>query len=149
MTKYQEFIEHCGVISEDKFNEILATLPEVNFKDVTTVTTDIYNLDDIDIVFKDIIDYIIVDITKYAYVDDVNCSKREIIIEDFDSIEELEKVRDLLSNWTIVNYNSIKKELEEEKELDSPREIILEKISNLPLETLQKIEKDYNLNEKN
>ena len=112
MTKYQKFLEQQHVISEEKFNNVLKSLPKIE----QFSQWDLYSLDDEDEIAKNIIDDVLNEITEYAYADSANYTYKIFYLEDIISLEELEKVKEYFNNWTISNYYEIKKDIEEEKD---------------------------------
>ena len=70
MTKYQEFLDELGVISEDKFNEILDSMPKDRIDNISF--TRLYYDDSYDCVSQYIIDEIL---------DDWNCSSDNFLSE--------------------------------------------------------------------
>ena len=116
MSKYEEFLNEIGVISEEDFNQIINTLPVVNISSVNF--GDLGEFDSYEEISRVIINYIISSNTEYGYCYDVNFEKKLIEIEDISSLEELENIKNIFNKWTISNYDEIVKELNEQEEID-------------------------------
>ena len=119
MTKYQELLEKTGIISEEKFNEIMNSLPEYDY-DFSGIIPD--DLTDCDYLCDLLINQFLSEYTiVYAQCTDYNT--KSLDLEDVDSLEVLEELKNLLGEWTISNYDEIKQELKEElKEKKSEKE---------------------------
>ena len=119
MTKYQELLEVVGIISEEMFNEIMDSLPEYDY-DFTGISSD--DLIDCDYLCDSLINQFLGEYPSvYAQYTDYNT--KSLDLEEIDSLEVLEKLKSLLGEWTISNYDEIKQELEEElKEKKSEKE---------------------------
>ena len=105
--KYKEYLTAIEIISEEDFNEVIESLPEVkiNFSEV-------YFSDYIqskDSLACDLINYIL----DGAYLNECNFKDKIISIENVDTTEDLEKIKNLFSNWTISNYEELLKDLKE------------------------------------
>ena len=119
MTKYQELLEIVGIISEETFNEIMDSLPEYNY-DFTGIALD--DLIDCDYLCDLLINQFLGEYPS-VYVQYTDYNTKSLELEDVDSLEVLEKLKSLLCEWTISNYDEIKQELEEElKEKKSEKE---------------------------
>jgi len=137
MTKYQEFLEQQHVISEEKFNNVLKSLPKVE----QFSQWDLYSLDDEDEIAKNVIDDVLNEITEYAYADSANYTYRIFYLEDISSLEELERVKKYFDNWTISNYDEIKKDIEEEKDSKEIEQLLYNIKNKANLEQLREFVK--------
>ena len=127
MTKYQQFLESIGVIPEDLFNEVIDSLPEIDIDSVNFELDEISSLNDVAL---QIIRYILQD-WDYVYVEDLDFENKTLLLDDVNSLEDLEEIKNTFTKWTITNYNDIVKQLEEEKkesEEDKEFESLLNKI---------------------
>ena len=141
MITYKEFLEHSDVISEEEFNNLVNTLPEIENLDDFSV--DVTDIEDVAMI---LIDTILKDF-DWVYVDSINVDKLELELGDVKSVEDLEEIKKLFSKWEITNYEELKSDLEqEEKEAEEQKgfntliNIIRSKAS---LEDLEKIIKEY------
>lgn len=138
MTKYQQFLENIGIMPEDLFNEVINSLPEV---DIDSIDFDSDYIDS----QNDLADQIINNILHnwdYAYTDDVDFERKTIILDDVQSLEDLEEIKETFSKWTISNYHDIVEQLEEEKKENKENEefdALIRKIRfNATIEQLRK-----------
>jgi len=119
MTKYQQFLNEIEVISEDLFNEIIDSLPEV---DIDLIDFDLYDPGSMDEIAQTIINYILGDWPN-VYVDNIDFENKTFELDDINSLEDLEEIKKHFSKWTISNYEdiveAIKQENKEENLLDS------------------------------
>ncbi len=113
-TKYQQYLEKCGIVDEDSFNKVIDSFPEFNMENVT-----IEAYYDINEICTAIIDSILSE-WDYCYCEDVDFESRSFYLEDVNSLEDLEKICNYFKNskWTIDNYSELKKCLEEEAKTD-------------------------------
>jgi len=111
MTKYQQFLESIGVVSEDLFNEIIDNLPEV---DIDLIEFELDEADSLDEIARQIISYILQD-WEYVYVDDLDFENKTFSLEDVQSLKDLEEIKDTFSKWTITDYDDFVKQFEEEE----------------------------------
>lgn len=119
MTKYQQFLESIGVISEDLFNKVIDSLPEI---DIDLVNFELDESDSPNDIAIQIISYILQD-WDYAYVDDLDFEDKTFSLDDVDSLEDLEEIKNKFTKWTITNYDDIVEQLkEEEKESEEDKE---------------------------
>lgn len=119
MTKYQQFLESIGVISEDLFNKVIDSLPEI---DIDLVNFELDEADSPNDIAIQIISYILQD-WDYAYVDDLDFEDKTFSLDDVDSLEDLEEIKNKFTKWTITNYDDIVEQLkEEEKESEEDKE---------------------------
>ena len=127
MTKYQQFLESIGVITEDLFNEVIDSLPEI---DIDLVNFELDEADSLNDIATHIISYILQD-WDYAYVDELDFENKTFSLDDVYSLKDLEEIKNTFTKWTITNYNDIVKQLEEEEkesEEDKEFESLLNKI---------------------
>lgn len=119
MTKYQQFLKRIGVISEDLFNEVIDSLPEI---DIDLVNFELDEADSLNDIAIQIISYILQD-WDYVYVDDLDFEYKTFSLDDVDSLEDLEEIKNKFTKWTITNYDDIVEQLkEEEKESEEDKE---------------------------
>lgn len=136
MTKYQQFLENIGVISEDLFNEIIDSLPEIDIDLVSFDWDNPWSLDDI---ATQIITHILQD-WDCVYVGDLDFENKTFELEDVQSLDDLKEIKETFSKWTITNYDDIVEQLkEEENEDDKEFESLINKIRfNATVEQLRK-----------
>ena len=119
MTKYQQFLESIGVIPEDLFNEVINSLPEV---DIDLIDFELDEADSLDNIAEQIITYILQD-WAFVYIENVDFENKTFSLEDVDSLEDLEEIKNTFTKWTITNYDDIVEQLkEEEKESEEDKE---------------------------
>lgn len=119
MTKYQQFLESIGVIPEDSFNEVINSLPEV---DIDLIDFELDEADSLDNIAEQIITYILQD-WAFVYIENVDFENKTFSLEDVDSLEDLEEIKNTFTKWTITNYDDIVEQLkEEEKESEEDKE---------------------------
>ena len=146
MTKYQQFLEKLEVISEDQFDEIVKEFPDI---DISLLELDSYDNYDVDDVARAFIEVILRDY-DYAYPDELDFKARTISIEDIESLEDLESIKQKFSNWNITNYDErkeyfLQEEEEEEKDAEHQMKInlITNTIDNIPIEDLKEFIEKY------
>lgn len=143
-SKYEQFLENCNIISEDKFIEIVESLPEVDLDKADFES--LYYLDVEDDIAKAIIDVIVAD-WQYAYCEIADFENKTFELSDIESLEDLEEIRDYFSkysDWSIENYDDLKEELEQEnKQTDNKEKLLYMISSNATLSDLEKIVKEY------
>jgi hypothetical protein len=143
-TKYQQFLENVDVISEEKFNEIIDSLPEINIENInfSYLNPDFNDEDEIACIIIDSI----LECFNYVYVEDVSFSNKTFSLEDVESLEDLEEIKNIFSNWTIDNYDELLEELEEEeksnKENSEREKLILFITNNATIDQLRKFVND-------
>lgn len=146
MTKYQQFLEKLFIISEDQFDEIVKEFPDIDISLLELNSYDDNNVDDVARAFIEVIlrDY------DYAYPEDLDFEARTISIEDVESLEDLESIKQKLSNWNITNYSELKEYLlqeEEENKKDVEHQkkmnLITDTIDNIPIEDLKEFIEKY------
>lgn len=138
MTKYQEFLNANEIISEDLFNEIIDSLPEVN---ISEISFNLYDYNSQDEIAQAIIEVILSN-WNYAYSDNIDF-KNKCFDLFVDSLEDLEEIKNKFSKWTISNYDEITEELEECNKIDIFNSRIDLIRSKATLSDLEKIIKDY------
>ena len=136
MTKYQEFLNYIEVISEDKFNRVIESLP--NF-DMESIDFGEYIKDEDDLAY-----ILISGIFDEVSISSVDFENKEVEIEYADNIQELDFVKNRLPKWTITNYDDIKEGLLEEEEEKSLLEEVQSRIRYSDKETLEKVLKVMN-----
>lgn len=146
MTKYQQFLEKLFIISEDQFDEIVKEFPDI---DISLLELDSYDDNTVDDVARAFIEVILRDY-DYAYPDELDFEARTISIEDVESLEDLESIKQRLSNWNITNYGELKEYLlqeEEENKKDVEHQkkmnLITNTIDNIPIEDLKEFIEKY------
>lgn len=146
MTKYQQFLEKLFIISEDQFDEIVKEFPDI---DISLLELNSYEDNTVDDVARAFIEVILRDY-DYAYPDELDFESRTISIEDIESLEDLESIKQKLSNWNITNYGELREYLlEEEKENKKDAEhqkkmnLITNTIDNIPIEDLKEFIEKY------
>lgn len=101
MTKYQEFLDNLGIICEEDFNSVIDSLPE---EDISNTDFTCYDTRD------DIADSIINEILNnwlYCYAEDVDFENKTFVLQDVDSLEDLEEISKTFYKWTISNYEEL------------------------------------------
>ena len=146
MTKYQQFLEKLFIISEDQFDEIVKEFPDI---DISLLELNSYEDNTVDDVARAFVEVILRDY-DYAYPDELDFEDRTISIEDVESLEDLESIKQKLSNWNITNYGELREYLlEEEKENEKDAEhqkkmnLITNNIDNIPIEDLKEFIEKY------
>lgn len=103
MITYKEFIEQANILSEEGFNEVIATLPETD--------TDFSYADFSDTSTKnDLATILLSEILakwNYVYPDEVNFDKLSMYLEDVNNLEDLKEIKETFSKWTISNYGEL------------------------------------------
>lgn len=115
MTKYQKFLENIGVISEDLFNNIIDSLPEID-----NIDSICFELDDAissDSMASQIIAHILQN-WDYVYVYDLDSDNKMFSLDDVQSLDDLKEIKETFSKWTIANYDDIVEQLKEEENED-------------------------------
>ena len=130
MITYNKFLNEVGIISEEEFNEIIASLPEINNFDPRVFDL-LEDLQDKDSVANCLITSILYDFSS-VYVEDVDFEYKCFVLQDVDSLEDLYTIKDLFTNWTISNFEDLEKELrayEEGKEEEEKYRNLIQEIS--------------------
>jgi hypothetical protein len=146
MTKYQQFLEKLFIISEDQFDEIVKEFPDI---DISLLELDSYDDNNVDDVARAFVEVILRDY-DYAYPDELDFEARTISLEDVESLEDLESIKQRLSNWNITNYGELREYLlqeEEENKKDAEHKkkinLITNTIDNIPIEDLKEFIEKY------
>lgn len=146
MTKYQQFLEKICVISEDQFDEIVKEFPDI---DISLLELDSYDDNTVDDVARAFVEVILRDY-DYAYPDELDFEARTISIEDVESLEDLESIKQRFSNWNITNYGELREYLlqeEEENKKDAEHQnkmnLIADIVDNIPIEDLKEFIEKY------
>ena len=128
MITYKEFLNQFDIINEEDFNNIIKSLPD-NGKGIEAGDIDLYmsDLDNVDEVCKQFLNLYLQEFAC-ACIGDVNYSKRTILLFDVTSLEDLEAIRELFSNWTIENYDEIAENLKKLKANKIESKILCDKI---------------------
>ena len=149
MTKYQEFLNKCNVLSEDLFNDIVNSLPEYDTADVDFYDIVYDCLDSQDEISRCIIDSLLNE-WNYVYVEEVDFENKTMVLQDVDTLEDLEDIKNKFSKWTISNYEDLKKAVLESEEEDrkdreyfEKRHLIDSIIEDVSLDELKEIVKKY------
>ena len=143
MTKYQEFLDSAGIITEDLFNEIVNSFPNIDIVNIDF--SDLYNLASCDAISEYIINYKLND-WDYCYSENTNFENKTFELIDVDFLEDLEEIKNFFSKWTITNYDELKKEIieseEENKKLNKTEKLIQE--IRCKCDNIDKLEKFVN-----
>lgn len=143
MTKYQQFLEKICVISEDQFDEIVKEFPDIDISLLELSSYDDNTVDDVARAFVEVIlrDY------DYAYPNELDFESRTISLEDVESLEDLESIKQRLSNWNITNYAELREYLlqedKENTEHQKKMNLIINTIDNIPIEDLKEFVSKY------
>ena len=113
MTKYQQFLESIDIIPEDLFNKVIDSLPEV---DIDLIDFELNEADSLDDIVNQIITYILQD-WDCVYVDSLDFENKTFSLEDVQSLNDLNEIKEVFSKWTISNYDELKEDLEKEVQL--------------------------------
>lgn len=141
MTKYQEFLNNAGIISEDLFNEIINSLPEYDTNKADF--SNLFMLDSQDEIASEIIATILYNWPCFT-CENVDFEKRTFDLVDGSNLEDLEEIKKAFSKWTITNYEECKKWFLDEKEDEEKIEFLNNyDFSNVPLKDLKEFLKKY------
>ena len=145
MITYQEFLENIGIISEDDFNEVVESLPDT---DIDLVSFDQY--EDQDSLACSILGSFLINNYNSVYLYGIDFYRKELTLEDVNSLEDLEELKETLTGWTITNYDALKKILEERERENEKYRLINKKhkllnslAESLTLEQIQEIIEKY------
>ena len=149
MITYNEFLESVGIISGEKFNEVLNSFSGIEF-DLSNIDPP-YDLGSQTSIAEELINCVLRDKDDWwSYVDEVNFEDKTFYLEDVQSLKELKEIKEIFKLWTISNYYEIEEELLEtekeelEKEEKNKKFLLLNKLSNLlSLEELENIVNEY------
>lgn len=137
MITYKDFLKTIvDVPSEEEFNEIIEKLPPIE-----NLPSDFEFDLSYDILINKLIDKGLLKDYAEAYTDDVDLDLKEVWINDFESLEDLEEVKNLFEKygWTLKTY-------EEEKE-SILETIEYNKIKNISLPICSKLRNAENIKE--
>ena len=142
MITYKEFLEKANIISEDLFDDIVRTLPDVKIEDISF--DDIYEFDSQDEIASTIIAAIL---NKWDWVtcSDVNFERRTFCLDDVQSEKDLKEIVETFTNWTITNYEDALewcKENEKNEKEEEREKILMHLKYNATIEQLRNFEKD-------
>ena len=143
---YKEFLEITGQVSEEEFDKITKSLPEVSSEEFKNAF-DSYWWEDFsspESLAKEISDTVIRRYTESAYTDDIDLETNEICIADIESLEELKKLNEIFSEkgWKIADYDYLEEEFieaEENMKEENTRTQYLQTICNLSTSKLKDI----------
>lgn len=138
---YKEYLKSIEIISEEEFNEVIATLPKrkIFFSDVGY--SDSFHTKET--LAKDLIDYFLEANWENVYLIDIDYDKKVFSIDNVQSIKDLEEIKEFFTGWDIEDYDFLKKDLEEEDKRISLRNIIIKKLDNLNEQDLEEIVNNY------
>lgn len=152
MSLFEIFTDSILGYTESKFDKEFNNLPDYIKANADTITHfgdfDSQNSSD-NVSFHLINGMIISPYTSYAWIDHIDLDDKTIELEDIDTFDELKTVKDLLYPWTIKNYSVIYHDLIESCDYDDlpeeerEKKDILERILELPIETIKQFIKDY------
>ena len=143
MITYKEFLEKANIISEDLFDDIVRTLPDVEIEDVSF--DDIYEFDSQDEIASTIIAAIL---NKWDWVtcSDVNFERRTFCLDDVQSEKDLKEIVETFTNWTITNYEEAlewcKENEKNEREEEEREKILMHLKYSATIEQLRNFEKN-------
>ena len=144
MTKYQQFLQSIGIISEDLFNEILSSFPDDI--SIESVHWDWDDFDNVDNISKEIISSIL-DNYDYVYCEDANFKNKTFELWDVSSIKDLTDIINKLPKWTLTNYDEIINSLQEDQENDEctglKYKVFNSFVDKIPLNELEKLKEKY------
>ena len=106
MITYSEFLEKIGIIDEYDFDEIVESLPEC---DINDVDFDIYSCCDKQDIANSVIDGILSNGWNLVWADIIDVDNYSFEINDVECLSDLEEIKETFSEWTISNYEKIKK----------------------------------------
>ena len=141
MITYEEFLEKANIISEELFNDIVRTLPDIEVENVSF--NDIYEFDSQDEIASTIIAAIL---EKWDWVtcSDVNFEKMTFVLDDVQSEKDLNEIVKTFTNWTITNYEEAlewcKENEKSEREEEEREKILMYLRHNATIEQLREFE---------
>lgn len=141
--KYEEYLRATSLLSEEEFNEIANTLPEVSIDEVEkSLNNGIYDTETQYDLALIIINAILMRYTSNAYVEDLDLECKYIYVSDIGSVKELVDIKMAFSqtDWTIASDTM--EEIEEAERIEaeeSARDKCLKIINDLPTQTLEEI----------
>lgn len=148
MVTYKELLEYYDIISEEQFNELIKSLPDFDLKN-HTIKIDVDDLTSIQAITEAILINCILENFNFVYVEVISFENKELEIWDVQSLEDLEKIKNLLNKWTISNYDDIKQGLLEEQndkqvsEYNKKLDLFKSIINDISIEQVKQIVNDY------
>lgn len=142
---YKEFLKVLGHPSEEEFNEVVKSFPEVSYEEFADSLEEYWNdIDSVDDLASVIADAVVRRYTQHAYVDNIDLESNEVCIADIESLEELKKLNEVFSEkgWKIADYDYLEEEFieaEEDMKEENIRTQYLQTICNLPTSKLKDI----------
>ena len=140
MTKYEKFLDKAGVISEESFNEIIDSLPDFDIDDADF--SDLYDFSSKNEILESIFS-VILNQWNYVYVDNLDFDSKTIELDDVETIEDLEEIKNTLSKWTISNYEDLKESIDKESEENDEKSLLISLIMDLDINKLKEIVNKY------
>ena len=140
MTKYEKFLDKAGVISEESFNEIIDSLPDFDIDDADF--SNLYDFSSKNEILESIFS-VILNQWNYVYVDNLDFDSKTVELDDVETIEDLEEIKNTLSKWTISNYEDLKESINEENEENEEKSLLISLITDLDINKLKEIVDKY------
>ena len=144
MNDYLLFLEEAGLASEEEFESLIDSLPEVDFGSIDFYSVDLEDIDTIAIGMMEAVlksnDF------EDVFISDVDVNEKTYCVEHCSSKEELDKVKDLFPEWTLENYDDTLEWIDENKaneEYNAKMKFISSYLSNIPMEDLKEFVKKY------
>ena len=144
MNDYLLFLEEAGLASEEEFESLINSLPEVDFGSIDFYSVDLEDIDTIAIGMMEAVlksnDF------EDVFISDVDVNEKTYCVEHCSSKEELDKVKDLFPEWTLENYDDTLEWIDENKaneEYNAKMKFISSYLSNIPMEDLKEFVKKY------
>lgn len=140
MTKYEQFLDKAGVISEESFNEIIDSLPDFDIDDADF--SNLYDFSSKNEILESIFS-VILNQWNYVYVDNLDFDSKTIELDDVETIEDLEEIKNTLSKWTISNYEDLKESINEGNKENDEKSLLISLIMDLDINKLKEIVNKY------
>ena len=140
MTKYEQFLDKAGVISEESFDEIIDSLPDFDIDDADF--SNLYDFSSKNEILESIFS-VILNQWNYVYVDNLDFDSKTVELDDVETIEDLEEIKNTLSKWTISNYEDLKKSINEENKENDEKSLLISLIMDLDINKLKEIVDKY------
>ena len=140
MTKYEKFLDKAGVISKESFNEIINSLPDFDIDDADF--SNLYDFSSKNEILESIFS-VILNQWNYVYVDNLDFDSKTVELDDVETIEDLEEIKNTLSKWTISNYEDLKKSINEENKENDEKSLLISLIMDLDINKLKEIVDKY------
>ena len=144
MNDYLLFLEEAGLPSEEEFESLVDSLPEVDFGSIDFYSIDLEDLETIAIGMMEAI--LKANDLDEMFISDVDVDEKTYCVEHCSDKEELDKVRDLFPEWTLENYDDTIEWMEENKvneEYNAKLKFISSHLGNIPMEDLKEFIKKY------